>query len=194
MIHTISYYLTGKIQKEGLIQPYEFDYYCYGIEITISNFIDITIALLIGLLFSELPGMLLFLSIFIGLRFFTGGYHAHSYASCFIVFTITCTMAMILMAKNLPHVDELVIGLAFLSSPALFFAPVPNTNHPLSEKKTKLFHHLSLFIGACILIISATLYLKDYKGICRSISIALTIVNLFILIEKRRKNHEENHS
>jgi len=171
--------------QEQLIQPFEKEYYCYGIEITIANFIDLFLALAIGYLFSGFFEIILFLIVFIGLRYLTGGLHAQTYASCLVIFLTSCTLALLLIQTSFPGYEIILLLIGFLISPALFFAPIVNDRHPLSDDKIELFHLLSTVIGFCILFISGILFITHLKKSFHCVIIAFITVNLFILIEKR---------
>ena len=53
--------------------------YAYGMELLISDVLNTLIVLLIALISHTLPAVVVFISVFMGLRQFVGGYHANSH-------------------------------------------------------------------------------------------------------------------
>lgn len=57
----------------------EIEFYRYGIEITLSSLINITLISIIGIVTDYTFESMMFLVVFIIMRSFTGGYHANTY-------------------------------------------------------------------------------------------------------------------
>ena len=64
--------------------------YIYGLELIISTFFGLSSILLISCLLFCFTSGLVFISVFVPLRLFTGGYHAENYGKCFIISNISC--------------------------------------------------------------------------------------------------------
>lgn len=63
--------------------------YKYGIEISVSSLINLFLIIFGGLLLGDLPAGFVFMTLFIFLRSYTGGYHAETYFRCNIAFVCT---------------------------------------------------------------------------------------------------------
>lgn len=64
--------------------------YAYGMELLLSDVLNILIVLLIALISHTFPAVIIFTAVFMGLRKFVGGYHANSHLSC--IFTLVAVM------------------------------------------------------------------------------------------------------
>ncbi|MCM1228262.1 MAG: accessory gene regulator B family protein [Clostridium sp.] len=92
------------------------DYYQYGIEITISSLLNIVLIVAIGIVSGNILESILFLSCFVPLRQFTGGFHAKTYFLCNLSFSISscsrCGFAMALM--DIMHLCAFDMSIFFL--------------------------------------------------------------------------------
>ena len=106
-------------------------------ELLISDVLNTLITLLIAMISHTLPAMLTFTAVFMGLRKFTGGYHANSHLSCML----TLIVVMLIFSYGICNVSEkyawmISIGFVVVSIPVIFnLAPVPHPNKPVSEEK-----------------------------------------------------------
>lgn len=139
----ISEYFVNQLYKEHIIQQDEKDIYEYGFQITIANFFNLFIVIFIGILFHSLMVMSIFYAIFVSLRFYCGGYHANSYAKCFLSFAFTSvvclTVSKFIFANETVQILAFPLSSLFLGRSILKKAPVEHINRPLSEHEKKQF-------------------------------------------------------
>ena len=148
MICTISAYLTALLIKEQIITRTEKEIYEYGFEITIANLINGLIILCVGSGLHLFIEAILFYLIFVSLRFFCGGYHANSYTRCFLSFSLTSGLCLI-VAKWISKYENTVIILFVIATTALGIcifrlAPVEHENRLLTPKEKKIFRKRSI--------------------------------------------------
>ncbi|MDE6834643.1 MAG: accessory gene regulator B family protein [Ruminococcus sp.] len=110
--------------------------YVYGLELLISDVLNTIIVLLIALFSHTLPAVIVFVTVFMGLRRFVGGYHANSHLSCMF----TLVIVMLVFSYGICNISEYthIYSIAFvaLALPIIFcFAPVPHPNKPMSKEK-----------------------------------------------------------
>ena len=88
MISHISEQMLQYLLKSRVINDSdeEKEYYRYGIEITISSLLNIILIIGIGIIFRNVFESIIFLSFFMLIRQFTGGYHADTYFKCNLSF------------------------------------------------------------------------------------------------------------
>ena len=122
--------------------------YAYGMELLLSDVLNALIVLLISLISHTLPAVIVFTTVFMGLRKFVGGYHANSHLSCLF----TLVVVMLIFSYGICNVSEkytwvVSMGFVVISIPVIFnLAPVPHPNKPMSdEKKVKLKRHSRIF-------------------------------------------------
>ncbi|MCM1271303.1 MAG: accessory gene regulator B family protein [Ruminococcus flavefaciens] len=123
--------------------------YAYGMELLLSDVLNALIVLLISLISHTLPAVIVFTTVFMGLRKFVGGYHANSHLSC--IFTLV--VVMLIFSYGICNVSEkytwvVSIGFVAISIPVVFnLAPIPHPNKPVSDvKKAKLKKRSRIFI------------------------------------------------
>lgn len=117
----------------------------YGGEVIISAMIGISLVVLVSLLFHCSYAWLFFLAAFCPLRVTAGGYHANTHWACYLTFTATFTMAIILAPLLAPNA---VASFACVSFAAiLLFSPVASPNKPQSEQQRKANRVRSLLIA-----------------------------------------------
>lgn len=122
--------------------------YAYGMELLLSDVLNALIVLLIAIMSHTLPAVIVFATVFMGLRKFVGGYHANNHLSCMF----TLVVVMLIFSYGICKVSEkyawmVSIGFVVSSIPVIFnLAPVPHPNKPMSdEKKVKLKRHSRIF-------------------------------------------------
>lgn len=123
--------------------------YAYGMELLLSDVLNALIVLLISLISHTLPAVIVFTTVFMGLRKFVGGYHANSHLSCMF----TLVVVMLIFSYGICNVSEkyawvVSIGFVAISIPVVFtLAPIPHPNKPVSDvKKAKLKKRSRIFI------------------------------------------------
>lgn len=140
----LTYYaikLTNQIYKHCSLSSEKRSIYVYGFELFLSTMLSVVSVLLFALFFSAPETGLIFLFVFMGLRLFSGGYHAKTYGHCFILtnaiflLVLFCSWELVRAATETAAVIIAII-LTFLSYLIIFtLAPIRNKNHPLSEER-----------------------------------------------------------
>lgn len=117
------------------------DFYRYGIEISISSFLNIFLVLLVGVIIHHLIESVIFLAIFILIRSFTGGYHADTYFRCNL---LMCTTFILTVSVNYMVSSKLSLFMIFVlicitELVVSVLGPIENKNKPINDsKKTRL--------------------------------------------------------
>lgn len=157
------------------------DYYQYGIEITVSSLLGFTLVLLVGCLFGSFLESLVFLLCFTPLRQFTGGYHAKTYFSCNLTFSLSFATMLLFYHLTKEYMTTYAGLIIMFSCCVIFFSecPIENENKPLSEKKKKVHKALSIIFGAGYGIVGIALMSFSNKI---GVMILYTMVLITILI------------
>lgn len=117
------------------------DFYRYGIEISISSFLNIFLVLLLGIIINHIAESIIFLLLFILIRSFTGGYHADTYFRCNL---LMCTTFILTALANsiFSNKFSLLIIIVLICVTELIVSilgPIENKNKPIDDsKKIKL--------------------------------------------------------
>ena len=127
----------GVISDDAEVQ----DFYRYGVEISISSFLNIFLVILVGVIIHHFIESVIFLALFILIRSFTGGYHADTYFSCNLLmcttFIITVIVNYMISSRLSPLMIVVLICITELIVSVL--GPIENKNKPIDDsKKTRL--------------------------------------------------------
>ncbi|RGF46034.1 hypothetical protein DW015_10250 [Ruminococcus sp. AF37-20] len=139
LVSKIVTFLTEQevISSESDVQ----DFYRYGIEISISSFLNIFLVLLLGIIINHIAESIIFLLLFILIRSFTGGYHADTYFRCNL---LMCTTFILTALANsiFSNKFSLLIIIVLICVTELIVSilgPIENKNKPIDDsKKIKL--------------------------------------------------------
>ncbi len=192
MIVKLSKLITNILLNQKSISEKDIDIYQYGIEITISSLLNIVLIAIVGLVTKSLISGLIFLSTFILLRQFTGGYHAGSYLKCNTV--LVSTYILVLFLSRLICLEFrvgciiLLLGVIVVIS----LTPVYNAHKELSRSEYKKSKKISIILYLLLSVVSViTFQFNQYYG--RVLIFTLGSVLMLIIIEmflQRRGFHE----
>ena len=166
----------------------EQQYYQYGIEITISSGINIALILFLGALSGAFFESVVFLMTFIPIRQVTGGYHAHTYLKCNVIFGIV--FMLVIICYRFINVFELYSiitpfhQMVFSVLCSLIFigiCPVENINKPIHPEKLKYYKNMAALLGLCCGITAALLTALKYK-IGNMVLLTLLSVNILAVV------------
>lgn len=134
MLNAVSVRLSSLLIKKVNQVNYSQDVYTYGIEILLSTTLEIMAILLSAAFLSSAMEGVIFVVLFLSLRFFTGGYHASTYRKCFAVtvgsFWAVLLASMLLLRLNLIRI--LYISLICSAVYIIARSPIINEKQPLS--------------------------------------------------------------
>lgn len=113
------------------------DFYRYGIEISISSLLNIVLVVIAGILIHHIIESIVFLSLFILIRSFTGGYHADTYFRCN---RLMCTTFILTALANsiFSNKFSLLIIIVLICVTELIVSilgPIENKNKPIDDSK-----------------------------------------------------------
>lgn len=171
------------------------NFYRYGIEITISSFVNIINILLIGIVTGEMFASIVFLLIFICLRSFTGGYHAKTYLKCILLLSVSFTVVDMLYKIINLRISKIliIISLAFSIITLLLFCPIENSNKPLGSDKKRCHKIISLVLFCLSYGISHGLIINNHS-IGTVVFLTLQLIIFFVwvsILKEKRCNNEK---
>ena len=156
------------------------DFYRYGIEISISSLLNIVLVVIAGILIHHIIESIVFLTLFILIRSFTGGYHADTYFRCNL---LMCTTFILTALANsiFSNKFSLLIIIVLICVTELIVSilgPIENKNKPIDDSKRIKLKIIGIVIT---LIINCTgLFLsRSYLG-------TMIILTTFWLVEQLR--------
>lgn len=113
------------------------EFYKYGIEISISSFLNIFLVVILGFLIHHVLESVVFLTLFILIRSFTGGYHADTYFRCNLLMCVTfiITVFVNVITSNKLTLPVIIVLICFTEVTVLFLGPIENKNKPIQKSK-----------------------------------------------------------
>lgn len=133
LVSKIVTFLTEQevISSESDVQ----DFYRYGIEISISSFLNIFLVLLLGIIINHIAHIaesIIFLLLFILIRSFTGGYHADTYFRCNLLMCITFILTVLsnCMFSNKLSLSIIIVLICVTELIVSVLGPIENKNKP----------------------------------------------------------------
>lgn len=193
MISFLSNSIALFLYKKKVIDDEELTVCQYGFEIIISTIIGFLLVLLSGIILDETIEALLFYVLFIGVRLFTGGYHATTHFKCKITLLICC-LSVLIASKYLPNSIILQIILLSVYLTAVFlFSPIEHINAPLTNDEKARNRKISIIMAIALTIACLAEYVY-FPKILLTASLTLFVIAILIIIPKiqeRRKMQNE---
>lgn len=171
------------LTRKGLISQEDQELYSYALKIFIKGFVNVVTVIVIGQIMSLLIESLVLFASFYILRKFTGGYHAHSFITCYMSSIIIFSLSLLLL-KNASSVDTWIWYVLIIISNLIIitFAPIKHPNKQISKKEANIFKIVSIILIILLSITSFIIINKSKSIIGFSIVTGDFIVSLLVLI------------
>lgn len=135
MLATIATRLTDQLYFRCPLDPSRKAIYEYGIQLSLSTLASMCSIVMLGLLLKKPASAFIFLGVFFFLRLFSGGYHATTYARCFLL-TNSVYLAVVgascwMVHFRLYHLLPVIVAAS--CAVVIVLSPIRNKHHPLSE-------------------------------------------------------------
>ena len=173
--------ISGKIVnwqiKTGILSDEERAVYQYAYELLLNQVINISLAVLIAVVFAAPIPVLLFLISYIPMRSFCGGYHADTNLGCTIVSALLICCVCWIYQNIRGSVLMIYYPFIYLISGYLVirYAPVPTQNKPLDETETVRYRRKSRILWLLETGIGIALYF-----LLREYGVVIAVSHLFL--------------
>lgn len=189
MIESLSKKFVQWQIAKNIISAKDISVYEYSYIVLIGEMTNILIAFIIAAVF-RYPVLLIFLTAYIPLRIFAGGYHEDSSDRCMVFSTITLIIVCII-GKYL-YTDDRTLFYLFgeLASATviILLAPVEDHNKPLDKNETKKYRKYAYVLLLAEISIAILFYYIEWKE--ASFMLMLThLIMAVMLILGKIKNH-----
>ena len=202
MISKMSRGIVEFLLKEDTIDNEDKEIYEYGFNILIYNILETMLLVGLGILIGKLILTLGFIGVFLGIRSFTGGYHAKSRIGCGLV-TVTLWFGAIGISGMLGTnhmLDNVLLVLCIVLTALVIgkYAPVANEHKVVNEDKSKLSKKISLFafsICAVVCLICMKWYTEMACMLCITLAelSMLMLIGVFIVKSDKEETYEESN-
>lgn len=139
MFHNLAVDIAFLLIKNKIVDIQQRDVYVYGLEVILLNGSLLIVFLITSLLCGAMTNFWAYLIFFLPLRIFSGGYHAKSSESCFVLSTImyglsiAITFFFPLLYQNWKWTVAGIISIVVI----LALSPMVNENNPLTQSQRK---------------------------------------------------------
>lgn len=133
MFHRISVKITDKLISLKTINSVDRDIYEYGVQHILITLLNITTVIIIGIVLNAVIEAIAFITAFIPLRIFAGGFHFSTPIKCYIF--SSCFVAAVLLAMRYVNISILIYCLLYSLAIViiLILSPVEDVNKPLDQ-------------------------------------------------------------
>ena len=147
--------------------------YAYGMELLISDVLNTVIIVCIASVFHMILETIIFMGMFIVLRYFVGGFHAKTHLTCML--TLVAVMVMFCLVVKFMPIDYIkpigIVGLILSLTIIVCLAPVTHPNKPISAERKQHLRKLGLSVTTiCVAVLLPGLYtpiqLYMFYGVC----------------------------
>lgn len=181
-IEKISQSVVAFICRNMQVDDEMTEVYKYGIEIIVSSLINFLLILISSLILGDLLAGIVFMTLFVLLRSYTGGYHAETYLRCNIAFICTY-LATYVIAQAISVVEHNIVitGVALVLAyiPIWIFAPVKNRHKYLSKEKIRFSRVVSAIVYFLSTLIAMILCINN---IWYGYLLAITDISISLLV------------
>ena len=191
MINRISKMIAISLFRMKVIDENELEIYIYGYEVLISSIVDSLIVLIFGVAFHKMILMLIFFTMFISIRIYTGGYHADTFMMCKTVFILICSF-LILASKMEVYLILMLFIMMFYNISVFILAPVENVNKLLTLNEKIKYRRISIILSVFWTIIAVITYF-NFIEICRSIMLTAFIIAFLMIVGEKKHRKEVAH-
>lgn len=179
MNHKLSVLICDKLLKYKIIAEELVDVYIYGFELIFSFLISTLSIIAIGLIINQISPTLIFLTFFILIRRYTGGFHANTYLKCQI-YTISLYLFVIIASiltsvNNIVYLIFILAGLSIIAT----IGPIDNPHKPLDEQEKRKHKKTGLLLFFSTGLIG---YIFNYYHVIISNTIFFTLVVIITLM------------
>ena len=123
--------------EKQVVKKEDEEVYAYGMELLYSSILNIALAAIIAIITNTVYPTAAFLTAFIVIRQYIGGYHAKTHLGCMSIFAVVlCCFAV--LSRYIPTECEILISMPAIGLSMfliLKFAPVEHPNKPLTDKE-----------------------------------------------------------
>ncbi len=174
--------ITNYYCKKNIIAEDKKEIYCYGFQLIMADIINYTIIIALGIILNRIIDSMVFLIILCGIRQFSGGFHAKTFAVCrlSLIATYICVLSLSFIISKINNVYVVLINVIcfiFIS----YFAPIEHPNKPMTSLQKKRNKLKSIITSSVVSVASVILVAMD-MAVGVTISITLLAVAFWMLV------------
>lgn len=179
--------ITDYLVINGIIEYDEKEIYSYGLYQGFHIVLNIITTMLVGFIFGRPWEIIIFMTAYIPLRMYGGGYHARTQLRCYFL-SVALIMGALLLIKFIPITRLSILTISSISSAVVYIlAPVEDKNKVLNDKENRIYRRKTRTLLAIEILIAIVLYMLGLKKYALVISVGIFVLSL-MMIAGRIKN------
>ncbi len=172
MFNSVSERITQLLVKQKTIEDSQKELYRYGFNQGFTMLFNLITTLIIGCVFGMVLQSIVFLTAYIPLRSYAGGYHASTPWRCYFISVVL--ISVVLGAIKIMPYSFLVCGVLVGIGTVICFvlAPTEDNNKPLDATEQKVYKkrtYIILIFELCIASLSVFVSKSVFLAICMAI-------------------------
>lgn len=193
MLHCIASSIAEEIMKRANVPKTQRAVFVYGCELLLSTCASAFSVIVLSILMNAVYSSFAFLFVFMGIRLFSGGYHAKTYLHCFLLTNLiymATFLASRIISKYIGNVGDITLVCA-AAGIIIVLAPIRHKKHPLSAEAYRKNTYIARIIT--VVITSGSVFLLAVKGsdsVLSMIVVTLTAVAVMMIIPKISEQEE----
>lgn len=182
LLAKLSRKIGDDLVQSNIVKAEDAEIYIYGINQILTSVLNVSSALIIGLILGTFFEVMVFMAAYIPLRIFAGGYHAKTPLRCYIFSLIMLIVVSIgmkyLLLSELAYYAALSAALLIV----LVISPVEDKNKPLDEIEHKVYKKRALIIAATELMISIVFRLAGLDKLFIAVVYSFTALGFMLIL------------
>lgn len=184
MFSSIAEKITMHLEANNAFKSEDRAIYQYGIQQGLSIMLNLSTALLLGIVTGMIWESIIFSAAYMLLRRYAGGFHAKTPARCYIY-----SSAMVLLALlGIKYVfDSILISICMFIVGSLIiflFSPVEDKNKPLDAAEQLVYQKRTRFYLIVEIVLDIAMMSLGFKGLYGPISISLFCLGILVALGK----------
>ena len=174
--------IGDNLVQSNIVNAEDAEIYIYGINQILVSILNVSSALIIGLIFGVFFEIAVFMAAYIPLRTFAGGYHARTPLRCYI-FSVIMLIVVSLGFKYLSLTEWVYYAVFALSAIAVFvFSPVEDKNKPLDEIEHRVYKKRAVIIAAAEIAVSVVFKLTGLNSLFAAVVYSFAVLGFMLVL------------
>ncbi|MCM1227866.1 MAG: accessory gene regulator B family protein [Clostridium sp.] len=200
MFEKLSCKITDKLEENGTVSKPDRELYEYGLRQMLMTLLNVATALLIGLAMDMTSYAVIFISAYIPVRIYAGGFHASTFQRCW-AFSAVMLAAALFAVEYVPEEYFWAVSVLSLAACAVIviLSPVEDENKPLDQKEKHIYHVRTIWLLSVEIVISGMLIFLGFRKIAMTFEIVWLTLSIMLIAGKvkngiiaKRKKEEMN--
>lgn len=184
LLTRLSRKIVNNLTQSDIVKAEDAEIYIYGINQILMYAINISSALIIGLIFGKFFEAAVFIAAYCSLRSFAGGYHAKTPLKCYF-FSIIMLIIVLVGIKYL-YLTEWMYYTVLLAAAlvVIVLSPVEDRNKPLDEIEHRVYKKRAIFIAAAEILIGLAFKLVGLNNLFVAVVYSFLALSVMLIAGK----------